>query len=113
MAMYWGQKTQLHDFLTKVEEEWSPFLMHIQEVLGSSIGLDSLNQLEWIKMADLECLVAIMAEMKVCHEWMRAKVDANQEVKAMWENMGSSEEEMKADMKSPIGSLASWIDVNQ
>jgi hypothetical protein len=31
----------LHDFLTKIEEEWSAFLLHIQEVLGSSIDPES------------------------------------------------------------------------
>jgi hypothetical protein len=41
MAMYWGVKMQLHDFLTKIEEEWSAFILHIQEVLGSSIDPES------------------------------------------------------------------------
>jgi hypothetical protein len=54
-----------------------------------------------------------MAETKVCQEWLRARVDANHEVKYMRRRMASNQEEIKVDMKTHIGFVASRIHVNR
>jgi hypothetical protein len=59
-----------------------------------------------IIVADFECLLVIIVEMKTNQEGQEGKIEANNEkFEVLQENMWTSQE-----MKSRIGALISWMD---